>query len=46
MEEVVMPRAALRVSALLEDEGYLALPQRRHQCVMEAADGHNFEIAL
>lgn len=44
MEEVVMPRAALRVSALLEDEGYLALPQRRHQCVMEAADGHNFEM--
>ncbi|MDO4548692.1 MAG: 4Fe-4S binding protein, partial [Clostridia bacterium] len=44
MEEAVMPLAALRVCALLEDEGYLALPQRRHQCVMEAEDGHNFEM--
>ena len=44
IEETVMPRALLRVSALLEDEGFLALPQRRHQCVMEAEEGHNFEM--
>lgn len=44
IEEVIMPRALLRVTALLEDEGYLALPQRRHQCIMEAEDGHNFEM--
>lgn len=44
IEEVIMPRALLRVTALLEDEGYMALPQRRHQCVMEAEDGHNFEM--
>lgn len=44
LEETVMPRALLRVTALLEDEGYLALPQRRHQCVMEQETGHNFEV--
>ena len=44
MEETVMPRALLRVCAVLEDAGYLALPQRRHQCVMEADEGHNFEM--
>ena len=44
IEEVVMPRAMLRVSAVLEDAGFLGLPQRRHQCVMEADEGHNFEM--
>ena len=44
MEETVMPRALLRVCAVLEDAGYLALHQRRHQCVMEADEGHNFEM--
>lgn len=44
MEETVIPRALLRVSAVLEDAGYLGLPQRRHQCVMEAEQGHNFEM--
>ena len=44
MEETVMPRALLRVTALLEDEGFAALPQRRHQCVMEADEGHNYEM--
>ena len=44
MEETVMPRALLRVCAILEDAGFLALPQRRHQCVMEADEGHNFEM--
>lgn len=44
IEETVMPRAMLRVSAMLEDAGYLGLPQRRHQCVMEADEGHNFEM--
>ena len=31
MEETVMPMTLMRVSALIEEEGYLALPQRRHQ---------------
>ena len=44
MEETIMPRALLRVCALLEDEGHLALPQRRHLCIMESTDGHNFEV--
>ena len=44
MEETIMPRALLRVAALLEDEGFAALPQRRHQCVMEENEGHNYEM--
>ena len=44
MDETIMPRALLRVCALLEDAGYIALPQRRHHCVMEAAEGHDFEV--
>lgn len=44
IEETIMPRALLRVCAVLEDAGFLALPQRRHQCVMEADEGHNFEM--
>lgn len=44
IEETVMPRAMLRVSAVLEDAGFLGLPQRRHQCIMEADEGHNFEM--
>ena len=33
IEEVLMPQTLLRVSALLEDEGYLAIPQKRHQTI-------------
>lgn len=44
IEETIMPRALLRVSAVLEDFGYWGLPQRRHLCVMEANKGHNFEV--
>lgn len=38
MEETIMPMTLMRVSAFLEEEGYLALPQRRHQQIM-AAEG-------
>jgi len=34
LEETVMPMALVRVSQMIEDEGYLALPQRRHQQIM------------
>ncbi|MBQ6597331.1 MAG: 4Fe-4S binding protein [Lentisphaeria bacterium] len=44
LEENVMPIALLRVCALLEDEGFEALPQRRNQTVMSAADDTNFEV--
>ena len=44
LEENVMPIALLRVSALLEDCGFEALPQRRNQTVMQADDDTNFEV--
>lgn len=45
MEEVIMPAASLQVSLLLEEEGYLGIPQRRHQTIMEEEDSTNPEIA-
>ena len=45
MEETIMPMAQLRVSNRIEKYGYTALPQRRHQTVMEEADSTNPEVA-
>jgi len=44
LEENVMPIALLRVCALLEDEGFDALPQRRNQTIMSTAGDTNFEV--
>jgi len=38
LEETVMPRAMLRVSNVLEEAGFGALPQRRHQRIMNGSD--------
>lgn len=45
MEETVMPMAQLKVAAALEAEGYLALPQRRHQQIMAEEGSTNPEVA-
>lgn len=45
MEETIMPMAQLKVSTLIEAEGYLALPQRRHQQIMEEENSTNPEVA-
>lgn len=45
MEETIMPMAQLRVAMLLEEEGFLALPQRRHQQIMREEGGTNPEVA-
>lgn len=45
MEETVMPMATVRLSMMLEEEGYLALPQRRHQQIMAETDSTNPEVA-
>lgn len=45
MEETVMPMAALRVSTLIEAEGFSALAQRRHQQIMKGKDSTNPEVA-
>lgn len=45
MEETVMPLALLRVAALIEGKGCLALPQRRHQQIMAEENLTNPEVA-
>ena len=45
MEETIMPMAQFRVAALLEEQGYLALPQRRHQQIMSEENDTNPEVA-
>ena len=45
MEETIMPMAQLKVAMMLEQEGYIALPQRKHQQIMAEADSTNPEVA-
>ena len=45
MEETIMPMASLKVAMLLEEEGYTALPQRRHQQIMAEENSTNPEVA-
>jgi len=44
MEETIMPMAQLKVCMLLEEEGYLAMPQRRHQQIMAQENSTNPEV--
>lgn len=44
LEETVMPMALLRVSALLEAEGYLALPQRKNPLILNEEGTTNPEV--
>lgn len=45
IEETVMPMALLRASAVIEDEGYLAVPQKKNQLIMAAEDDTNPEMS-
>jgi epoxyqueuosine reductase len=45
IEETIMPMALLRVSSLLEDARYLAIPQRKNQTIMQEEDDTNPEIS-
>lgn len=45
MEETVMPMAQLKVAMEIESNGYIALPQRRHQQIMAENDSTNPEVA-
>ena len=45
MEETVMPMAQLKVAMMIEAEGYIALPQRRHQQIMAEENSTNPEVA-
>ena len=46
MEETVMPMVSVRLSMMLEEQGYLALPQRRHQQIMAETNSTNPEMAF
>ena len=45
MEETIMPMASIRVANLIEEEGFIALPQRRHQQIMAESNSNNPEVA-
>ncbi len=45
IEETVMPMALLKVSGVIEDGGYLAVPQKQNQLIMAEADDTNPEMA-
>lgn len=45
MEETIMPMAQLKVAMLLEENGFTALPQRRHQQIMSEENSTNPEVA-
>ncbi len=45
MEETILPMALLRVSMMLEENGFVAMPQRRHQQIMAQEDSTNPEVA-
>ncbi len=44
MEETIMPMAQLRVCMDLEGEGYTAIPQRKHQQIMDEDNSTNPEV--
>ena len=44
LEETVMPMALLRVAALIEEQGYIALPQRRSPLIVAQANETNPEM--
>lgn len=45
MEETIMPMAQLKVAMYMEQEGFVALPQRRHQQIMAENNSTNPEVA-
>ena len=45
MEETIMPMAQVKVAMMLEEEGFIALPQRKHQQIMAETDSTNPEVA-
>ena len=44
LEETVMPVALVRLANFIESKGFTAVPQRRHQTIMEGKDGTNPEV--
>lgn len=44
LEETVMPMMTLRLARILEEEGFIALPQRKTQTIMQQEDSTNPEM--
>ena len=44
MEETIMPMAQLKVCMYLEEDGYIAVPQRKHQQIMHEENSTNPEV--
>lgn len=44
MEETIMPMAQLRIASLIEENGFTALPQKRHQQIMNNEGSTNPEV--
>ncbi len=45
IEETVMPMALLKVSGVIEDAGFLAVPQKQNQLIMSSINDTNPEMA-
>ncbi len=45
MEETIMPMAQLKVANFIESNGFVAVPQRRHQQIMAEENSTNPEVA-
>ena len=45
MEETIMPMASIKICNLIEENGYIALPQRRHEQIMAEENSTNPEVA-
>lgn len=44
LEETVMPLAMLRVASAIEEDDFIAIPQRRHQLIMTEENSTNPEV--
>jgi epoxyqueuosine reductase len=45
IEETIMPMTQLKIAAYIEEKGFTALPQRRHQQIMAEENSTNPEVA-
>lgn len=45
MEETIMPMAAIKVANFIEEQGFIAVPQRRNQHIMAEENSTNPEVA-
>lgn len=44
IEEIILPMALLRICGILEDHGYVAIPQKRNALIMKEEDDTNPEM--